>query len=39
VDAALATGGVRFLRKPFTREELHQVLTDLILPAPPSTSA
>ncbi len=30
VDAALATGGVRFLRKPFTREELHQALTDLV---------
>jgi signal transduction histidine kinase/ActR/RegA family two-component response regulator len=29
VDSVLALGGVRFLKKPFTREELHAVLTDL----------
>lgn len=29
VDSVLALGGVRFLRKPFTREELHAVLRDL----------
>ncbi len=37
VDAALAAGGVRFLRKPFTREELHRALTDLV-PTPPVTA-
>jgi signal transduction histidine kinase/CheY-like chemotaxis protein len=30
VDAVLASGGVRFLRKPFTREELHGALSDLL---------
>lgn len=29
VDSVLALGGVRFLKKPFTREELHAVLADL----------
>jgi signal transduction histidine kinase len=30
VDAVLAMGGVRFLRKPFTREELFAALSDLL---------
>jgi signal transduction histidine kinase/CheY-like chemotaxis protein len=30
VDGILALGGVRFLRKPFTREELHGALADLL---------
>lgn len=30
VDAVLALGGVRFLRKPFSREELHAALADLL---------
>lgn len=30
VDAILALGGVRFLRKPFAREELHRALGDLV---------
>ncbi len=30
VDAVLAMGGVRFLRKPFTREELFAALSDLV---------
>jgi len=30
VDAVLALGGVRYLRKPFTREELHGALSDLL---------
>jgi FixJ family two-component response regulator len=35
VDAVLALGGVRFLRKPFTREELRDVLADMFAaPAP-----
>jgi signal transduction histidine kinase/CheY-like chemotaxis protein len=34
VDGVLALGGVRFLRKPFTREELHQALRDLVAAHP-----
>ncbi|MDP3772755.1 MAG: ATP-binding protein [Gemmatimonadales bacterium] len=30
VDSVLALGGVRFLRKPFTREELFAALSDLL---------
>jgi len=30
VDGVLALGGVRFLRKPFTREEFHAALSDLV---------
>lgn len=34
VDGVLALGGVRFLRKPFTREELFRALEDLLRAAP-----
>ena len=37
VDAVLATGRVRFLRKPFTRQAFHQALSDLL--AAPGASA
>jgi FixJ family two-component response regulator len=42
VDSLLALGGVRFLKKPFTREELFYALRDLFTvedappPSPPS---
>lgn len=40
VDGLLALGGVRFLKKPFTREELFYTLRDLLTveeaPAPPA---
>ena len=34
VDNVLALGRVRFLRKPFTREELFAVLADVVRPNP-----
>ena len=39
MDSLLALGGVRFLKKPFTREELFYALRDLFTVAPPSPSA
>ena len=39
VDAVLALGGVRFLKKPFTREELFHVLEDLCSGAAPERAA
>jgi signal transduction histidine kinase/CheY-like chemotaxis protein len=39
VDAVLALGGVRFLKKPFEREELFQVLEDLFSGAAPGPPA